>query len=207
MEKRIIKLYLADDHPIVVEGLKEVLNSKSNLEVIGEAFDGIQLMGLLSHQRPDVIVMDINMPGLDGIACTKLIKKQYPSIKIVILTMYNDRTFVNQLIAAGADGCMLKSRGSKELVAAIERVTSNKSYFDSVADFTHISKDTKEIQLSEREKEIVKLVAEGLTSSEIAQKLFIAEHTVRTHRKNIFKKLGINNTSQLTRFAINNKIV
>jgi DNA-binding NarL/FixJ family response regulator len=200
MDKNIIKLCLADDHPIVVEGLKEVLNARDNFEVIGEAFDGREMLSLLKQRRPDVIIMD-------GITCTKHVKQQYPFIKIIILTMYTDRAFVNQLIAAGADGCMLKSRGSKELITAIERVTSNKSYFDTVSDFVSHTQEKEEIQLSEREREIVKLVAEGLTSSDIAQKLYIAEHTVRTHRKNIFKKLGINNTSQLTRFAINNRII
>jgi len=207
MSANLIKICLVDDHPMMVEGLKEVLSGREGYLVTGELYDGEQLMSYLVNQRPDVIVLDINMPGLDGISCTKLIKKQYPDIRVIILTMHSERLFLNQLIAVGADGCVLKSRGSKDLILAIDRVMNNKSYFDTVSNFRKADLNEPVPTLSEREVQIVKLVTEGFTSSDIADRLCITENTVKTHRKNIFRKLGINHNSQLTRYAISNKII
>ena len=120
--------------------------------------------------------------------------------------MFPEKSYIDQLIAVGADGCLLKSRGSKDLLEAILRVSDNRSYFDSIRDFA--AKDEHPVyNLSEREIEITRLIVNGLTSADIAEKLFLSEHTVKTHRKNIFRKIGINSISQLTSFAINNQII
>jgi len=201
-----ITLYIADDHAIVVEGLTEILQSKPNLKILGTAANGEEVIKLMNNRRADVVILDINMPKMNGIQCTEWIKAHYPKTKVIILTMFPERSYVDQLVAAGADGCLLKSRGSKDLLEAIERVTNDRSYFDMIRDFAEPSSHPV-YNLSEREVEIVRLIVNGLTSIEIADKLFISEHTVKTHRKNIFRKTGINSISQLTSFAINNQII
>ena len=199
-------IYLADDHAIIVEGLTEILRSKPEFKVLGTAANGEDVVRLMNNRRADVVIMDINMPKMNGIQCTSWIKKNYPQTKVIILTMFPEKSYIDQLIAVGADGCLLKSRGSKDLLQAIGRVTDSKSYFDHIRDFAEPNNHPV-YNLSEREIEIIRLIVDGLTSTDIADKLFISEHTVKTHRKNIFKKLGINSVSQLTSFAINNQII
>jgi DNA-binding NarL/FixJ family response regulator len=199
-------IYIADDHAIVVEGLTEILRPHAQLKIIGTAADGEGVIKLMNERWADVVIIDINMPKMNGIQCTEWIKKNYPQTKVIILTMFPEKSYVDQLISAGADGCLLKSRGSKDLLEAIERVTNNRSYFDMIRDFAEPNRHPV-YNLSEREVEIIKLIVNGLTSAEIAGKLFISEHTVKTHRKNIFRKTGINSISQLTSFAINNQII
>jgi len=201
-----ITIYIADDHAIVVEGLTEILRSKPDLKIIGTAGNGEDVMRLMDNKRADLVIMDINMPVMNGIQCTEWIKKNYPQTKVIILTMFPEKSYVDQLIAAGADGCLLKSRGSKDLLDAIERVMNSMSYFDRLRDFSQ-QNNHPVYNLSEREVEIIRLIVNGATSAEIADKLFISEHTVKTHRKNIFKKAGINSISQLTSFAINHQII
>lgn len=199
-----VTIYLADDHPIVVEGLTEILNTNSQFQVVGVAHNGEQLLSLLAARIVDLVVLDINMPVMDGIKCTQQIKRRFPGVKVIILTMYPEKTFADELITAGADGCMLKSRGSKELIDAIDRVMSGRSYFDWISDFKSGGTQAEKHRISDREREIIKLVVSGKTSSEIAELLFISEETVKTHRKNIFKKLDIHHITDLMTFAINN---
>ncbi|MDJ1472936.1 response regulator transcription factor [Xanthocytophaga flava] len=202
-----MKICLADDHPILIDSLVGLLESTGIHQVVGKAYHGEELLQLLPVVKPDIVIVDINMPGMNGITCSKWIKKNYPSIKIVILTMYNSRSLINQLVEIGIDGCLLKSGNSQELLNAIDRLQINKSYFDTIGDFKaevrmEAEPDSHAFRLSDREIEIVRLIALGSTSSAISEKLFISEHTVKTHRKNIFKKLDISNVSQLTRYAM-----
>jgi DNA-binding NarL/FixJ family response regulator len=201
-----LTIYIADDHAIVVDGLKEILKVKSDWRILGTANDGQSLIDLVTERRSHVVILDINMPKVNGIKCTEWIKKQYPEVRVIILTMFPEKTYVDQLILAGADGCLLKSRGGQDLIDAIERVTSGRSYFDTIKDFVKGEPDPG-YHLSERELEIIRLIIHGETSQEIADRLFISEHTVKTHRKNIFRKLGLNSTSQLATFAINHNIL
>jgi len=201
-----LSIYIADDHAIVVDGLKEILRQQPQWNIIGTAANGEDLIDLISTRRSDVVILDINMPKLNGIQCTEWIKKNFPQMKVIILTMFPEKTYIDQLINAGADGCLLKSRGSRDLIDAIDRVTSGRSYFDTIKDFAE--KDAHPVfNLSERELEIIRSIVNGNTSSEIANKLFLSEHTVKTHRKNIFRKIGINSIGQLATFAINNNIL
>jgi len=201
-----LTLYIADDHAIMVEGLLEILKSKPQWKVLGTARDGLEITILMNNRPADIVILDINMPKMNGIQCARWIKENYPKTKVIILTMFPEKSYLHEIIKAGVDGCLLKSRGSLELISAIERVSQNKSYFDMVKDFDHPEK-SHTVNLSEREVEIVKLIVNGFTSNEIADQLFLSEHTVKTHRKNIFRKIGINNTSQLASYAINHKII
>ena len=200
------KIYIADDHPIMVDGLKEVLKHKTTWTVKGVAHNGQQLIDLIKKEIPDLAIVDISMPIMNGIQCTEWIKKNHPSIKVIVLTMYPEKTFINQLLKAGADGCLLKSRGTIDLINAIERVSSGKSYFDWISDFKK-EQGAREYRLSEREIQIIKLIIDGRGNGEIAQTIFVSEDTVKTHRKNIFKKLNVHNASELTTFVLNNGVI
>lgn len=199
----MLTLYIADDHPIVVEGLIEIVKARPNLAVCGVAHDGQQLVDLIREKPVDLIVLDINMPKMNGIQCTRWIKEHYNAIKVIILTMYPEKTYIDHLLQVGADGCVLKSRGSSDLLEAIDRVTSGKSYFDWIKQFKE-EQAPRNYKLSDREVEIIKLIIGGKSSSEIADILFISNETVKTHRKNIFKKLNIHHVTELMTFAMNN---
>jgi len=201
-----LSIYIADDHAIVVDGLKEILRLQPEWHINGTAADGAELIELVKQRSPDVVILDINMPKMNGLQATAWIKSNYPETKVIILTMFPEKTYIDQLIQAGADGCLLKSRGSQDLLDAIERVAEGKSYFDRIRDFA--GKDEHPVyNLSEREVEIIRLIVGGSTNAEVADKLFLSEHTVKTHRKNIFRKLGINSVSQLATFAINHNLM
>jgi DNA-binding NarL/FixJ family response regulator len=200
--EREIAIYIADDHPIVVDGLKEILKAKKNWVVKGTAYDGLQLLELIKKEPVDVVILDINMPHLDGIQAARWIKENRPGIKVIILTMYPEKTYIEQLIKVGADGCLLKSRGTNDLIEAIERVTHGLSYFDSITDFK--KEPARSYKLSDREFEIIRLVIHGKSSIEIAEALCISEDTVKTHRKNIFRKLNIHHANELMTIAVNN---
>jgi len=202
-----IKVLLADDHTIVLEGLKEVLSHKENMLVIGQVTNGQEVIDFINKTDVDVIIMDINMPVMDGITCSKKLKKEHPHIKILILTMYPQQSFTEEILKIGIDGCLLKNNTGQELEAAIHRVMSGKQYFDLIHNFNSPKEEIVQHKLSERELDVIRLLADGLTSPEIGKKLFISEHTVRTHRKNILRKMEFANTSQLIQYATTNQLI
>jgi DNA-binding NarL/FixJ family response regulator len=202
-----IKVLLADDHTIVLDGLKAVLKNNDRIEVQGEVNNGEEVLAFVATHYVDVVVLDINMPVMDGITCARRLKQKYPHIHIIILTMYAQKSFVEEIVKIGVNGCLLKNNSGKELTDAIERVMEGKSYYDLIQTFVLEKDEAFQFKLSKREIEIIKLLAEGLTSFQIGEKLFIAEHTVKTHRKNILRKTGAGNTSQLVQFALNNHLI
>lgn len=201
-----VTVLLADDHRIVLEGIKAVLKDYPQLSVAGTVENGEEVLAFVKQQPVHVAVLDINMPKMDGLTCARRLKNLYPGIKIIILTMYAQKSFIEEIMRLGIDGCLLKSNTGRELGEAILRVHSDKSYYDMVQLFTTEQDDTPR-KLSEREIEIIKLLAQGFTSTAIAQKLFIAEHTVKTHRKNILRKINAHSTNELVQFALNHKII
>jgi DNA-binding NarL/FixJ family response regulator len=202
-----INTILADDHAIVLEGIKAVLNDYEEIAIVGEASNGEEVLELIRKGPVHLVVLDINMPILDGLTCARRIKASHPHIKVIMLTMYAQKSFMEEIIRIGVDGCLLKGNTGKELGQAIRRVMDGKSYYDQIQSFTVENKTTTANKLSEREIGIIKLLAEGLTSLQIAEKLFIAEHTVKTHRKNILRKTGAHSTAELVQFALNNKLM
>lgn len=207
METHKTTVLIADDHQIVAGGIELIINTSESCKVVGVVDNGQKVLDLLAVAPVDLVLMDINMPVMNGIDCTRRIKAQYPGVKIIVLTMYNRKQFIRELFEVGADGCVLKSNTGKELLIAIERVRSGKTYFDQLNDFVDAPKEFKEFRLSEREIEIIELIAEGETSKEIANRLFISEHTVKTHRKNIFQKTNVSDSDQLIQWAMNNKLI
>ena len=202
-----IKVLLADDHPLILDGLNMVLSNNNSIKVIGSAANGDEVIEFLEQNETDLIILDINMPKMDGISCSRILKKEYPRVKVIILTMYPQKSFVNEIVKIGIDGCLLKNNTGKELVTAINRVMDGKSYFDHLAEFTQMVDEVFQFKLTQREIEIIKCLADGLSSPEMAKKLYISEHTVRTHRKNILKKTGMASTSQLIRYATEQQII
>jgi DNA-binding NarL/FixJ family response regulator len=201
-----LRILIADDHAIVASGVKAILDSEE-FDVLDVVGNGKEVLEVVEKTAVDIVLMDINMPVMNGIDCTRKLKESYPEIKVIILTMYNQKQFILELLEVGADGCVLKSNTGKELITAINRVQSGKTYFDHIHEFTDPVKELKEFKLSEREIQVIISVTEGFTSKEIAERLFISEHTVKTHRKNIFRKLEVKDTSELIQFAMNNGLV
>lgn len=202
-----INVLLADDHHIVIEGITAVLKDHPRIIIVGAAENGEEVIKFVKQSPPHVVVLDINMPKMDGLTCARRLRAIAPHVKIIVLTMYAQKSFIEEIIRIGIDGCLLKSNTGKELSEAIVRVVDGKSYFDMIQSLIDEGDKIAQHLLSERENEIIKLLAQGFTSLQIAEKLFIAEHTVKTHRKNILRKTGVHSTSQLIQFALNNQLI
>ena len=212
-----IKVLVADDHTIVRKGLCALLKGETDIVVIGEARDGKEVIRKVGELSPDVIVMDINMPLLNGIEATRNIKKVHSTTGIIILTMYADEGYVHEAILAGASGFLLKNTIPQDLCAAIRAVSRGESFLSPSISKTVIERYTrlnpsdkrepKEAELTAREREIVQLIAEGHTNREVAELLFISFKTVEVHKHNIQKKLNISGTALLTQYAIRKGLI
>ncbi len=205
------RIVLADDHILLRDGIKRIIHEKSELRVVGEVSNGLELLRLLTRQEVDMVLLDISMPGLRGIEATREIKSTHPEIKILILTIHKKKSYIRHALEAGADGYLLKEATGDELFDAISIVRRGGSYMskalsqDLTPEMINIyrggGKSVKEV-LTTREKEILKLLAEGKSSQEIADLLFISIYTVNNHRANIIKKLKMNKTADLVKYAI-----
>lgn len=211
------KIVIAEDHTILREGLKALLSSSTELEVVGEAEDGREAVKLASELRPDLILMDLSMPRMNGIEAIKEIKKRNPEIKILILTVYKTEEYVLASLQAGADGYILKEANHSEFLLAIKNVLMGKHYLSPEISGKVIEGYLKGKQehtpvtvwetLTSREREILKLVGEGYKNREIADDLFISLKTVEKHRENLMKKLDLHTASALTAYAIEKGLV
>lgn len=188
--------------------MRRLMAHVEGIEIVGKAKNGNEVLKILHEEDADLVVLDIEMPELNGIETTKIIRTQFPDIKILILSIYNEFGFIRKLTKAGVQGYVLKNREEEELVTAIEAVYNGKAYFDSAVEKTIREairrKDLNdyEIKITEREIEVVKLIAKGYSTKQIAEELYIAPYTVTSHRKNLMEKTGTSNASQLTVFAI-----
>jgi DNA-binding NarL/FixJ family response regulator len=199
------EIILADDHAIFRKGIRKILDEIDGVAVCGEASDGLELLELLKTARPDLIILDISMPNLRGLEATEEIKKLYPEIKILLLTMHKKKSFVQLGLKAGADGFLLKEDADSELYRAIASLKQGDKYFSPLLssimfDLTRTRPETE--ALTRREREILKLLAEGKKSQEIADILFLSVNTVRSHRYNLMKKLKFKSLADLVRYAI-----
>jgi DNA-binding NarL/FixJ family response regulator len=209
----MINLILADDHQVVIDGLRSILDMQDDIEVTETFLNGREVVDFLQeNDGVDVVMLDINMPEMNGIETTRYIRKNYPDIKILILSMHDTPEFIRNVINAGASGYVLKNADKQTLLGAIRKVASGHNFFsdDVVRNIMDSYKDISKprtVEITDREREIIRLIAEGLTTNEIAGKLFISVHTVNTHRKNLLSKLDIKNTASLVRYAIDQGIV
>src|SRR5687768_2276249 len=195
----VTKILLADDHQIVREGLKSLLNSHEDMEVVGEARDGRAAVQMAKELAPDVVIMDLGMPHLNGIEATRQITLREPEAKVVALSMHSDRRFMGEMLKAGAKGYLLKDGAFEELATAIRHVIANKVYLSPK--IANVVVDDY-VRLTPREREVLQLMAEGRATKEIAMDLKVSIKTVETHRRQIMEKLGIHSVAELTKYAI-----
>lgn len=212
-----IKIAIADDYTIYRDGLKIGLTQDENLEVMLEAADGEDLIKGVEADRPDVIIMDLKMPVMDGMEATKLIKKKYPDIKIIVVTMYDDEKFVIHLMEIGANGYLLKNAEAEEIRKAIYSVHETGYYFNNIVSNAllrklvikgNIKPSFKEgIELTEREQDVLKLICAEKTANEMGQQLFLSPRSVEGIRQRLIDKVGVRNTAGLVMFAVKNGII
>ncbi|MBC6607429.1 response regulator transcription factor [Hymenobacter sp. BT188] len=207
----MIRLFLVDDHSLVRDGMKALLTGVSGLLIVGDASNGQELLDRLPTTPADIVLMDLQMPVLDGFATLPLLREQFPEIRVLVLTMLAHERYVGQALDAGAAGYILKSADQAEIIAAIRAVSSGKRFLCSDIGLSLLQKvlhpessaETKKVDgLSYRELEVLRLIAEGLTNNAIAEKLFVSRRTIETHRQNILEKTQVKNTAALIKYAV-----
>lgn len=218
-----IRILIADDHSVVRSGIRTVLQSSPEFIVVAEAEDGEEAVELAAKHKPEVVVMDISMPQLNGIEATAKMKENDPNVKVIILTVHADEEYVFQILRAGASGYVLKSAGKKEIFAAVRSAISGERFFSPgisnliIDSFINRAKEpaphppstagSGKQQLTKREIEVLEYIAQGYTNRKIADTLFLSVRTVNTHRTNLMQKLDIHDTARLVRYAIETGLV
>ena len=210
-----IKISLVDDHQIVRDGIKTLLLSNQNIQVVGEADDGASALSMLINKLPDILIVDISLPDFSGIELTKIVSKEYPGVKVLILSMYTDEDFVLNAIKAGACGYLPKNTSKDILLESVKRIFNGENYFDPRISRTLISGLVKKAReesflpgeiLSKREIEILSMCVKGFSNKEIADHFFISIRTVESHKNHIMQKLEIKTTVDLLKYAIKFKL-
>ena len=204
------KILVVDDHAIVLDGIKSLLADIENIEIAATATNATEALTLLKQTKAELVITDINMPGMDGLEFIKTIRSDFPPTKIIVLSLHDEPHFVRNIMKLRVQGYILKNDASSELVEAVHRVLAGKTFFSSKINqvmMEQINSPASENLLTEREIEIIKLIAEEKSSKQIADKLFISERTVETHRKNIFRKTATNNIVGLIKFAYANNLI
>ena len=210
----ITTVVIAEDHQILIDGVTSFFEYNEDIKIIGTVNNGKDLVKLVSLKQPKLVITDIRMPVMDGIQATRKIKKQFPHIRVLAMTMFDQPEAIKQMLDAGATGYILKNSGIKILEEAIQTVASGEMFFDKNVTLNFISDyiqdnvkvgSSDNVVLSNREKEILHLIASGKTSKEISEELFIAKTTVDTHRKNMIRKLNLDSGNELIKFAIEKK--
>lgn len=210
-----IKVLLVDDHQLIIDGLKSLMKNAGEIEITGTANNGREALRVLEILTIDVVLMDIDMPVMNGIDALKEIKKGKPAIKVIILSMHDESGMIKNLLALGADGYLLKSTSQDELISAIKKVSDGNKYFSTEVTLSLLNGSQSNSQLPKqqaeilttREEEILKLIAEGYSNKEIGTRLFISHRTVDTHRTNLMKKLNTSNIAGLISYAIKSGLI
>jgi len=211
----MIKIVICDDQIIVTEGLAKILSSSKEIEILGTAHNGEEVLEVIKKHQPDLVLMDLKMPIMNGITATRKIKEQAPLIKILILTTYDDDEWLFDALRVGADGYLLKDTPPEDLLKAIQGTISGKAFIDPTITQKVIERASKATpdqnkttyQLSSREKEILSLIAQGMTNADIADRLYLSEGTIRNYTSNLFQKLGVSDRTQAAVVAIKHGLV
>lgn len=215
----MIDIVLVDDHKIIRDGIKSFLKEENDFRVIGEGSNGKEILTVIAEKQPDVLLIDINMSDLDGHELTKIVKEKYPEVKILVLSMLDHEQCVVKMMDAGASGYALKNIGKEELFFAIRMVAGGSKFICSAIGLSllskvkavtvqpHLAVPEMKTELSQREIEVLRNIAEGLTNAEIADKLFTSKRTIESHRQNIIDKTNVKNTASLIKFAIKNGLI
>lgn len=211
-----IQLILADDHELIRSGVRLLLQAEPDIEVIGEVENGRELLNEVAKNAPDIVLMDIEMPQMNGLKAAEEMVRRFPEVKIILLTMYTDGQYLERCLEIGCQGYLSKQSDTGEIVGAIRQVQAGEIYFGSGVSKKFLQRSVNRsglnpnlgrTKLSRRETEVLRHIAEGRSSKEIAEVLFISVRTVETHRSNILHKLELQNTAQLVRYAIKNKLI
>ncbi len=209
----MIRLVIADDHPIIINGVAALLKQDDEINLVKEVYDGLQLLNFLKDNEADVILLDINMPELNGVDACRMIKNQHPDTKVLAFSQYNEKRFVKRLLKSGANGYLLKNSPASELISAIKMVHQGGMYLSKeLPNIFYENKNQAQTDslfpdISQRELDVLKLICEELNTQEIADRLFISKHTVETHRANLLLKVGVKNTAGLVKWAVENEFV
>jgi DNA-binding NarL/FixJ family response regulator len=207
----MIRVFIVDDHPVVIEGIHALLTNEKDIAWVGQAMNAASCLGFFVSNTADVILMDISMPGMDGVELCAVMKNKYPGIFILGLSTFNQGIYIKKMMENGASGYILKNSSKEELIKAIHTVHDGGIYFSgevgqALAEYQKSSKTELPV-LTPREKEILELIAEGFTNPQIAEKIFLSQFTVDSHRKNLLAKLNVKNTATLIKFAVENKLI
>ena len=212
----MINILLADDHQIIIDGISNLLEDESDINVVAYCNNGLEVLDKLPKLKIDVLLLDLDMPLMNGFQCAEQVQKRFPEVKIAILTMHQEKALIQKFIEFGVKGYFLKTIAKSELVHAIKTIADGGEYFPSDVTKALIQKQSlvPDItqspllsSLTEREVEVIKLVSQGLTNKEIADRLFISPRTADSHRTNIMRKLNLHNVAEMVRFAFKNKLV
>ncbi len=200
--EQVLKVLIADDHPLILQGLRRTLEACDDIEVVGEARSGTEVVSLVQRRGPDVVLLDLRMPGMDGVECVKQIKQTSPEVKAVVLSGCDDRPSIESAQRAGASAYVIKSVSSVDIPALLRQVAAGYTLFQAPReDSGGASTGEDEPELTERELTILAAVAEGRTTKAISTELWLSEHTVKFHLTNIYRKLGVANRSGAVRYA------
>lgn len=205
-----MKIFLTDDHAILLGGLVKILSTEDSLEVIGTAGSVQETLDSLTQKSPDLLITDYNLPDDDGLTLVRRVKVKYPEMKIIVLSMHDEAHLIKEILKEGIDGYILKKDSHKELVNAIYAIKDDKVYLSSDVNsmlMKGLNSNDEQKLLTDREREILKLISKEYTNKKIAEELFISERTVETHRKNIFRKTGTHNLVGLIKFAYSNNLI
>jgi len=217
-EIKMTKILIADDHAMFADGISSILDKEADINVVGQCLDGLSVLEFLKTNKVDVLLLDVNLPGMSGIDVCKNVTEKYPAVKVIAISMFNEESFVTEILNNGAKGYVLKNTGREELLKAINTVLTGKSYFSDDVTETIMkglmsqrtgSKQTKkEIpKISRREKEVLDLIVKEHTTQEIANKLFISLKTVESHRSNLLAKMNARNTAGLVRITMEHNLL
>jgi two-component system, NarL family, nitrate/nitrite response regulator NarL len=208
-----IRVLVVDDHAILRDGICSLLERQEGINVVGEAGNGREALVRVEELRPDIVLMDVAMPEMDGLEATRRIKSAYPEIKVLILTQHDNQEYIHPLLQAGASGYVLKRSGGREVVTAIRQVYEHGVFLEPdvarqvLNNFSQAADKVETPSLTEREQEVLQLAVEGKSNKDIARRLFISPKTVSVHRTNIMAKLGVHNSAELVRYAMQHNLV
>jgi DNA-binding NarL/FixJ family response regulator len=209
-----VKLFILDDHRMLIDGIKALLHNEDGFEVIGEATKASEALEMISNNKPDIVLSDINMPEMSGVEFTRIALENNSKLKVLALSMFSEKSYISEMLDAGASGYILKNTGKEELLSALTKVAEGGMYFSDEVSATMMKalsergkKEPEKVYLSQRELEIVQLISKEFSNAQIADKLFISERTVETHRKNIFRKTNTKTVVGLIKYLMENKLI
>ncbi len=216
---QMIRILIADDHAMFVDGIESILTGEEDLDVVGRCYDGPSVLKFLEKEEADILLLDVNLPGMNGIEVCKAVLEKNKNTKVIAISMFNEESYVTEILNNGASGYILKNTGREELIKAIKQVTEGHSYFSKDVTQTimkglmnsrrssGIKKNLNIPKISRREKEVLELIVKEFTTQEIANQLFISLKTVESHRSNLLSKLNARNSAGLVRIAMEHKLV